>query len=58
MQSHHRVAYLIVGTEHDVSFAGTALLILVLVLGVRIIKVTIDGLGIHNSRIRKSRLRE
>lgn len=34
MEIHHRVAYLIVGTEHDVSFTGAALLIFVLVLGV------------------------
>lgn len=58
MESHHRMAYLIVGTEYDVSLAGAALLILVLVLGVRIIKVTIDGLGIHDSLIWRSRLRE
>ena len=58
MESHRKATYLVVGAEHDVSFTGATLFIFVLVLRVRIIEVTIDGLGIHDSRVRRSRLGE
>jgi hypothetical protein len=52
------VTNLIIGAEYDVGFSSPPFLIFVLILGVRIIEITIDGLGVHNNGLRRSRLRK